>query len=72
MYRKTRKTICLILTDEDDMQRYDDILNDPLSTVLREIQDYKTTTEFSGGEEGSSTTTRTPVMIVTYETKELI
>lgn len=74
MFTRVKRTVKIKLTDADDLAEYDQILNDPLVTVLREIQDHEVETEFTAGGEGGNDTTSSskfPILIVTYETKEL-
>lgn len=71
MYKKTKKTIRIELTNDDDLANYDEIINNPLCKVLREIKETRTVTEYSGGEDGSTTTMKFPILIVTYEEREL-
>jgi len=70
VFGKTRKTVRFDLTDDGDLERYDLILNDPLCRVVRELKEQRTETEYTGGEDGTTTTKKFPILIVTYETRE--
>lgn len=69
MYTKTKKTVRLELTSNEDLATYDAIVNNPLCRVIRELQEDRSTTERFG--EGESTTTKVPLLIVTYEERAL-
>lgn len=73
MFRRVKKTVRIELTDDRDLERYDGIINDPLTTVLREIHEQRTETSSTDDGEGggSSTTLKFPLLILTYETLEL-
>jgi hypothetical protein len=70
MFGKTKKTVRFDLTEDDDLAKYDEILNDPLCRITRELKEQRTETEYTGGDEGSTHTKKFPILIVTYETKE--
>lgn len=73
MFKKTKKTVRIDLTKDADLDRYDQIINDPLVTVIREINEQKSETSSSKDEDGgsSSTTIKIPLLILTYERREL-
>lgn len=71
MVRKTKKTVRIELTEDADLARYDEILNDPLCVITRELLEQRTETEHLGGDDGGSITRKFPILIVTYEERGL-
>jgi len=75
MMKKTRYTARLELTNPEDLEEYDRIMNDPDCRIIEKTLEHQTITEFSGGGEdggGTTTSTKIPFWIVTYEVQELL
>jgi hypothetical protein len=71
MNHKTRKTVKIDTDDAEDRDAYDAILNDPMCTIVKEIQEKLTTMEYNEDGKPSHKSDRI-VLIVTYEKKELL
>lgn len=71
MHRTIKKTLRIDTDIEAELERYDEICNDPLNTVIREKWEKLKEIEYS--EEGKIAHSRERlVIILTYERKELL
>ncbi len=71
MFRVTRTTVQLDVNSPDDCREYDQILNDPNCTIIREIKEKLQDKDF--GEDGKLVSIRERIMLViTYEMKKLM
>jgi len=71
MHTIVRKTLRVNTSDAEDLQTYDTVLNNPLCTVVKEIQEKIKETEYN--EEGKpSHSSEYILLIITYEEKKLL
>ena len=71
MHKVKRKTVRIDTSEDEDLARYDEIQNNPFCSIIKEIQEKLTTTEYT--EEGKPLNKNDRVvLIITYEEKELL
>jgi hypothetical protein len=68
-YNAVRKTVRILLTDEESLEEYDTILNTTGVTIVKELRVDEKSTSYEGE---TTTTTTSPYLIVTYMEKEIL
>lgn len=70
MHRKVKKTERFNIKIDEQLKAYDEILNDPFSTIL-EVREIKETESYYGEEGGLTSKVDHIYLVVTYETRKL-